>query len=105
MDTSVLCCPKLPTDYCKHDLAKAGGHSVHAAIGRCGEDRALDVMSDGACMVSKQLLSDKTIVGALIPGGTMGTDLALDVCAFLPIGVAKYVVSTVSVSSIISAEC
>ena len=37
-------------------------------------------------------------------GGTMGTDLALDVCTALPLGVPKYVVSTVSFSPLIPAE-
>ena len=34
----------------------------------------------------------------------MGTDLALDVCQALPLGVPKYVVSTVSFSPIIPAD-
>ena len=34
----------------------------------------------------------------------MGTDLALDVCQALPIGIPKYVVSTVAFSPIIPAE-
>ncbi len=34
----------------------------------------------------------------------MGTDLALDLCAALPLGVPKYVVSTVSFSPMIPPE-
>ena len=34
----------------------------------------------------------------------MGTDLALDVCSALPLGVPKYIVSTVSFSPLIPAE-
>jgi uncharacterized protein (UPF0261 family) len=40
----------------------------------------------------------------VVLGGTMGTDLALDVCAALPLGVPKYIVSTVSFSPLIPAE-
>ncbi len=36
--------------------------------------------------------------GVVVLGGTMGTDLALDLCQALPLGVPKYVVSTVSFS-------
>jgi uncharacterized protein (UPF0261 family) len=34
----------------------------------------------------------------LVLGGTMGTDAVLDICAALPLGVPKYIVSTVSFS-------
>jgi uncharacterized protein (UPF0261 family) len=37
-------------------------------------------------------------------GGTMGTDLALDCARALPMGVPKYIVSTVSFSPLIPAE-
>ena len=40
----------------------------------------------------------------ILLGGTMGTDLALDVCQALPLGMPKYVVSTVSFSALIPAE-
>lgn len=40
----------------------------------------------------------------IVLGGTMGTDLALDVAAALPLGVPKYIVSTVSFSPLIPAE-
>ncbi|APX10593.1 Tm-1-like ATP-binding domain-containing protein [Tateyamaria omphalii] len=37
-------------------------------------------------------------------GGTMGTDAALDICRVLPLGVLKYVVSTVSFSPLIEPQ-
>ncbi len=42
--------------------------------------------------------------GVIVLGGTMGTDLALDLCAALPLGVPKYIVSTVSFSPLIPPE-
>lgn len=42
--------------------------------------------------------------GVILLGGTVGTDLALDVCAALPMGVPKYVVSTVAFSPLIPPE-
>ena len=41
---------------------------------------------------------------ALVLGGSMGTDLALDLCAALSVGVPKYIVSTVSFSPMIPPE-
>ena len=64
----------------------------------------MNMMSDGACVLSKRLVSNGSIDAVLILGGTMGTDLALDVCQALPIGIPKYVVSTVAFSPIIPAE-
>ena len=104
MDVSVLADPKRPKDYSKHDVALAGGHSIQAAIGSGSVHRALNMLSDGACERSKRLASDRSSDGVFILGGTTGTDLALDVCQALPIGLPKYVVSTVSFSPVIPAK-
>jgi uncharacterized protein (UPF0261 family) len=104
MDISVLGDPKQPTDYSKHDVAKAGGSSIEKAIDSGSEHVAMQIMSKGACKMAGQLHDDGKVDGVIILGGTMGTDLALDVCQSLPIGVPKYVVSTVSFSALIPAE-
>ena len=104
MDVSVLADPKRPKDCSKHDVALAGDHSIQAAIGSGSVHRALNMLSDGACVLSKRLASDRSIDGVFILGGTTGTDLALDVCQALPIGLPKYVVSTVSFSPVIPAK-
>ncbi len=61
-------------------------------------------MANGASRLSNKLFDEGRFDGVVILGGTMGTDLALDVCRILPIGVPKYVVSTVSFSPIIPPE-
>lgn len=104
LDVSVLGDPSQPTDFSKHDVAGAGGSSIQAAIDSGSEHVAMNIMSDGACALARQLHDTGRIDGVLILGGTMGTDLALDVCQALPIGVPKYVVSTVSFSALIPAE-
>ena len=104
MDVSVLADPKRPKDYSKHDVALAGDQSIQAAIGSGSVHRALNILSDGACVLSKRLASDRSSDGVFILGGTTGTDLALDVCQALPIGLPKYVVSTVSFSPVIPAK-
>ena len=104
MDVSVLGDPENPTDYSKHDVAEAGGSSIKAAIDSGSEHLAMQIMSNGACTLSRRLFDGGKVDGVIILGGTMGTDLALDVCQSLPIGVPKYVVSTVSFSALIPAD-
>ncbi|NVK15135.1 MAG: Tm-1-like ATP-binding domain-containing protein [Rhodobacteraceae bacterium] len=104
LDVSVLGDPDKPTDFSKHAVAKAGGSSIQAAIESGSEHVAMNIMSAGACELALALQRDGGIDGVIILGGTMGTDLALDVCQALPVGLPKYVVSTVSFSALIPAE-
>lgn len=104
MDVSVLGDPERPCDVSKHDVAEAGGSSIAAAIATEDENAAMQIMAAGASAVALRLHSEGRIDGVIVLGGTMGTDLALDVCAALPLGVPKYVVSTVSFSPLIPAE-
>ncbi|MEM7059090.1 MAG: Tm-1-like ATP-binding domain-containing protein [Pseudomonadota bacterium] len=101
MDVSVLGDPSIPCDVSKHQVAEAGGSSIQAAIDSGDENTAMQIMARGAAVKTSELHGQAAIHGAIILGGTMGTDLALDVCQALPMGVPKYVVSTVSFSPLI----
>jgi len=101
MDISVLGDPEKPTDYSKHDVAKAAGSSIQAAIDSGDENTAMQIMARGASALAGQLCQAGKFDGVVILGGTMGTDAALDICQALPLGVPKYVVSTVSFSPLI----
>ena len=104
MDVSVLGDPSTPTDHSKHDVALEAGSSIAAAIASGEENEAMQIMAKGAALLTARLYADGLLDGVIILGGTMGTDLALDVCAALPLGVPKYIVSTVSFSPLIPAE-
>lgn len=104
MDVSVLGDPSVPTDYSKHDVAGAGGSSIQAAIDSGDENHAMQIMAKGASLLAARLHSEGRFDGMIVLGGTMGTDLALDVASALPLGVPKYIVSTVSFSPLIPAE-
>lgn len=104
MDVSVLGDPSTPCDISKHDVAAAAGSSIQAAKDSGDENHAMQIMAQGASTYAANLHTDGRIDGVIILGGTMGTDLALDVCQALPLGVPKYVVSTVSFSPIIPAD-
>ena len=101
MDISVLGDPSQPTDYSKHQVAEAGGSSIQAAIDSGDENTAMQIMARGASALAVRLQAEGKFDGVVILGGTMGTDAALDICQALPLGVPKYVVSTVSFSPLI----
>jgi uncharacterized protein (UPF0261 family) len=104
MDVSVLGEPSTPTDMSKHQVAEAAGSSIAAAIAAEDENAAMQVMASGAALLAAQLHAEGRIQGVIVLGGTMGTDLALDLCSALPLGVPKYVVSTVSFSPMLPPE-
>jgi uncharacterized protein (UPF0261 family) len=104
MDVSVLGNPKQATDISKHDVAKAAGSSIETAIAAENENTAMQIMAQGSAKLALDLVTNKKVHGVLVLGGSMGTDLALDLCAALPLGVPKYVVSTVSFSPMIPPE-
>ena len=104
MDISVLGDPSQPCDITKHDVAAAADSSIQAAIDSGDENTAMQIMARGASALTAKLHSEGKFDGVVILGGTMGTDVALDICQALPMGVPKYVVSTVSFSPIIPAD-
>ena len=101
MDVSVLGDPTKPTDYSKHDVAEEGGSSITAAIATQNENQAMQIMATGAALLATRLYAEGCFDGVMVLGGSMGTDLALDVTAALPLGVPKYIISTVSFSPLI----
>ncbi|WP_170416517.1 Tm-1-like ATP-binding domain-containing protein [Ruegeria atlantica] len=101
MDVSVLGDPTTPTGISKHDVAAAGGMTIDEVIALGDENKAFRVMSRGAAAVVAQVYAEGRFDAMLATGGTMGTDLALDCAQALPMGVPKYIVSTVSFSPLI----
>ena len=81
MDVSVLGDPASPTHYSKHDVAKAAGTDIESIISTDDENTAMQFMAKGACALTSQLHANNLFNGVIILGGSMGTDLALDVCA------------------------
>lgn len=104
MDVSVLGEPRQPVDVTKHEVAAAAGSSIAAAIAAEDENTAMQIMATGAATLAARLHAEGRIDGAIVLGGTMGTDLALDLVSALPLGVPKYIVSTVSFSPMLPPE-
>ncbi len=101
MDVSVLGDPKAPTDISKHAVAEAAGKTIRDAIDAGDENQAMQIMAAGAAALTRQLHATGRIDAIVAMGGTMGTDLALDCAVALPLGVPKYVISTISFSPLI----
>jgi uncharacterized protein (UPF0261 family) len=104
MDVSVLGAPLRATDWTKDDVTAAAGSTIAAAIAHADENMAMQIMATGAARLARRLFDEGRFDGVIILGGSMGTDLALDLCAALPLGVPKYIVSTVSFSPMIPPE-
>ncbi len=104
MDISVLGDPKCPVNYSKHDVASAAGVTIDQVIASGDENSAMQLMAKGAVALTQKLFKEKSFDGMISMGGTMGTDLALDVAQILPMGTPKYIISTVAFSSLIPPE-
>jgi uncharacterized protein (UPF0261 family) len=94
----------IATDISNHAVASAAGTSLAALIESGDENTAMTAMAQGAALLATQLYAQGRIQGLLALGGTMGTDLAFDVAAALPLGVPKVIVSTVAYSHLIPPE-
>lgn len=104
LDISVLGDPPTPTDYSKHAVAQAAGVTIQQVIDSGDENSAMQLMALGASRLVSALYQAGKFDGLLTIGGSMATDLALDVALALPLGVPKYIVSTIAFSSLIPAE-
>jgi uncharacterized protein (UPF0261 family) len=84
--------------------AAAGQHDCKPPRTRGDENAAMTRMAQGAAPWPRSCSAEGRIDGLLALGGTMGTDLALDVAAALPLGVPKVVVSTIAYSHLLPPE-
>ena len=104
MDVGVLGDPTCPVDISRHDVAAAVDTTNAAIIALGDENKAMTKTSEGASKIARDLCDRDEVHGVIILGGTMGTDLALDVCAAMPMGFPKVIVSTVAFSPLLPPE-
>lgn len=104
MDVGVLGDPPFAPDVSNREVAASAGVSLDEIAAYGDENLAMSRMAEGAARLSRRLVDAGRAHGVLILGGTMGTDLALDVAAALPLGVPKLVLSTISFSHLIPPE-
>ncbi len=104
MDVGVLGMPSFTPEISNIRVAAAAGTSLETVVGLRDENEAMIRMATGAARIARQLHAGGEIHGVLALGGTMGTDLALEVTAALPLGMPKLIVSTVAYSHLIPPE-
>ena len=104
MDIGVLAGGSLRADIPNAAVAAAAGTTLADLIVAGDENFAMTKMAEGAAAVASQWRVDGKIHGMLALGGSMGTDLALDVAAALPLGFPKFIVSTIAFSHLIPPE-
>lgn len=101
MDVSVLGDPPYRPEHDKHEVAAAAGTTIEAVAESGDENSAMTLMAEGAAGLARTLYGRGEIDGMIALGGTMGTALALDVALALPLGVPKFVVSTIAYSHLV----
>lgn len=101
MDVGVLGRPSFVPEYPAAQVAAAAGTTLEAIAALGDENEAMQKMAAGAAQLTQSLYQAREVQGILALGGTMGTDLALEVTASLPLGVPKLIVSTVAFSHLI----
>lgn len=104
MDVGVLGQPSFEPQYPSGRVAEAAGTTTSALAALEDECSAMKKMAEGAVALSLSLYRAGEVHGILALGGTMGTDLALDVTAAMPLGMPKLIVSTVAYSHLLPAE-
>jgi uncharacterized protein (UPF0261 family) len=104
IDVSVLGDPPYKPDYSRRDIALAAETTIEAIIDSGDENTSMALMAKGACNLVARLHHDGQLDGMIALGGSMGTDLALDVAAILPLGIPKFLVSTIAYSHLLPPE-
>ena len=104
VDVSVLKDPPYVPDFSRRDVAAAANTTIEAIIDSGDEHTSMALMSEGAVNLVKALYGEGQVDGVLMLGGSMGTDLALDVSCALPLGVPKFVISTIAYSHLLPPE-
>jgi uncharacterized protein (UPF0261 family) len=104
MDIGVLARGTLKAEIPSEAVAAAANSTLKEIAELGDENAAMAKMAAGAAALTSRWHAEGRIEGMLALGGTMGTDLALDVASALPLGVPKFIVSTIAYSHLIPPE-
>jgi len=104
MDVGILGQAPFQPEITNAEVAAAAGVNLPELAALGDENQAMLHMARGAARLVAQLYQQGRVDGLLALGGTMGTDLALDAAAALPLGAPKVVVSTIAYSHLVPAQ-
>ncbi|MDZ7920515.1 Tm-1-like ATP-binding domain-containing protein [Rhodoferax sp.] len=101
MDVGVLGKGGFTPDILNSEVAAAAGVTLQQVMDTGDENTSMKLMATGASLIAMQWYVEGRFDGLLALGGTMGTDLALDVANALPLGCPKVLLSTIAYSPLI----
>ncbi len=104
MDVGILGAPPFEAQSSRRAVAEAAGTSIEDIISLNDKSQAIATMAEGAAKLARKSCDDGKFQAVLALGGIAGTDIALEVCHTLPLGIPKYLVSSVAFSPLIPAE-
>lgn len=104
MDVGVLDGAPFTPEITNVEVAAAAGKTLAQVADSGDENTAMTLMAEGAARLAVRWQAEGRVDGLLALGGTMGTDLALDVALALPLGMPKVLVSTIAYSHLLPPE-
>jgi len=88
--------PQVPTDISREDVALAAGANVAELAAQRDRGTAVTTMAAGATAIALKLFSEGRLNGVLGMGGSGNSTIAAQAMRALPIGVPKFIVSTLA---------
>ncbi len=104
MDVGVLGPVPFPPSISRDQVATAAGTTIQEIIGLRHEGKAMSAMAAGTSKILQGLLEQGQLDGVIAAGGSMSTSLALEAMQSLPLGLPKWILSTIAFSPLLSAE-
>lgn len=96
LDVGALSTLEVQADYPNEKIAHLAGENLSELIESGKRDKIMTVMGHGAGHALKTLLEEKRLDGVIGIGGNQGTAITAMAMAVMPIGLPKYLVSTVA---------
>ncbi|WP_380680846.1 Tm-1-like ATP-binding domain-containing protein [Salinigranum sp. GCM10025319] len=96
IDVGVMGEPEIEPDTTAAEVAEAGGTSLDALREEGDRGKAIEVMGEGAAAIASRLHDEGELHGILGLGGSGNTSVATTAMRALPVGVPKFMVSTMA---------
>jgi uncharacterized protein (UPF0261 family) len=103
VDSGILGAPPFPPDVTGAQIAAAAGFKFEEVVAM-PEGDAVDAMAAGIVHICNQLFVEGKMDAVFCVGGTMGTSIGLAAMRDLPLGVPKFVMSTVALTPFIRGD-
>lgn len=96
INTGVMEAPSFTPEISAEQVASAGGATLSILRSQADRGKAIEVMTQGASQVLRDLYQQGKVDGVLGMGGSAGTAIATAAMRALPVGVPKLMVSTLA---------